>query len=254
MSAAATQLRSIISAKEDGAFLGDELEVQSLLRVSRTTLRQVARLLEREGLLVVRRGSHGGYYACRPSIGSVETAVTAYLESLDVRGDELSTMASIIWIELVRQAAGIGTAAMRTLSRRLAKQVGAVADQISHHALSVVEEGFRAEVCAVVDSPYVRFIFRVNVAFAERRFDRGKESKEPTLLAAHEVAAWRQIKLLELDAIARGDPEMGVLAAQRTRRFWRSVSHLSGSKPCTRVERDGDAASDDGHCAGTSRC
>lgn len=230
MSAAATQLRSIISEKEDGAFLGGELEVQALLRVSRTTLRQVARLLEREGLLTVRLGSRGGYYACRPSVRSVEEAVTAYLESLDVRGDELSTISSIIWIELVQQAASIGTPATRSLARRLAKAVTAVADEISHHELSVVEGGIRAEVCAAVDSPYIRFIFRVNVAFGERRFIHKRDRLEPALLSADEVGTWRQIKLLELDAIARGDEELGVLAAQRTRKFWRSISHLTHGK------------------------
>jgi GntR family transcriptional regulator, transcriptional repressor for pyruvate dehydrogenase complex len=227
ISAAATQLRSIISEKKDGAFLGGELEVQALLRVSRTTLRQVARLLEREGVLTVRLGSRGGYYACRPSVGSVEDAVTAYLESLHVRGDELSTMASIIWIEVVQQAAGIGSPARKSLTRRLVKVVTGVPDAISHHELSVVEESIRAEVCAAVNSPYVRFIFRVNVAFGKRRFDHTKDLHAPALLSAQELEAWRQIKLLELEAIARGDEELGVLAAQRTRKFWRSVSHLT---------------------------
>jgi GntR family transcriptional repressor for pyruvate dehydrogenase complex len=226
MSAAATQLRAIISAKEDGALLGGEPEVQAMLGVSRTTLRQIARLLEREGLLTVRRGSRGGYYACRPSMSSIEAAVTAHLGVLDVHADELSTMASIIWMEVVRQAASDRTAATKALIRPLAKVIGAVADRISHHGLSLVEQGIRAEISDAIDSPYILFIFRVNIAFAERCFSHKEEPGEPALLSAAEVDAWRQIKLLELEAIARGDEELGILAAQRTRRFWQSVSHL----------------------------
>jgi GntR family transcriptional repressor for pyruvate dehydrogenase complex len=94
MKAAATQFRSVIMAKEDGDFIGDEREVIQVLGVSRTTLRQIARLLEREGLLSVRRGSSGGYFARLPSPLSVEVAVVDYLEILNVHTEELSAMAS----------------------------------------------------------------------------------------------------------------------------------------------------------------
>src|SRR5579864_1149374 len=92
MSAAASQLRALVADKEDGAFLGGEGELQQALGVSRTTLRQVARLLEREGLLTVKRGTNGGYFACRPSFASIESALTAYLEILDVHIGELLAM------------------------------------------------------------------------------------------------------------------------------------------------------------------
>lgn len=118
MRAAATELGGIILAKDDGEFLGDEREVIQRLGISRTTLRQIARLLEREGPLAVERGSNGGYYARRPSAASVEAAVTDYLEILEIRTDELSTMASIIWTEAVRQAAGLKSkAAIATAAR-----------------------------------------------------------------------------------------------------------------------------------------
>jgi DNA-binding GntR family transcriptional regulator len=224
MSAAVTELRSIICDKEDGAFLGGEPEVQSALGVSRTTLRQVARLLEREGLLRVQRGSRGGYYACRPSVGSIEAAVTAHLESLDVRSDELSTMASIIWGEVVQQAASLGTPATRTLSKRIAKTIQAVPERITHHGLSAVEQAIRAEICSIIDSPYIRFIFRVNIAFAERRQITKKTIPGPALLTVEQVETWREIKLLELEAIARADQELGILATQRTRKFWHALS------------------------------
>ena len=151
--------------------------------------------------------------------------MTAHLESLDVRSDELSTMASIIWIELVEQAAGMRTAATKSLARRLVKTINAVPDEITHHALIAIEQGIRTDICSVIDSPCIRFVFRVSIAFSERRQSHKKHLLEAALLTADEVETWRQAKLLELDAIARGDQELGVLAAQRTRKFWHAASH-----------------------------
>jgi len=51
----------VLAAKE-GALIGSEESLIADLGVSRSTLRQAARLLEREGLLRVKRGINGGYY------------------------------------------------------------------------------------------------------------------------------------------------------------------------------------------------
>lgn len=60
---AASALREIIWSAAEGQLLGSEEDLTAMLGVSRPTVRQVARLLEREGLLKVRRGVNGGYFA-----------------------------------------------------------------------------------------------------------------------------------------------------------------------------------------------
>src|SRR5579864_4964725 len=132
MSAAASQLRALVAEKVDGTFLGGEGELQQALGVSRTTLRQVARLLEREGLLTVKRGANGGYFACRPSFASIETALLAYLEVVDVRVGELLAMASITWTETVRQAAGLRSDAAKALAAKLSRTVRSVDAKITY--------------------------------------------------------------------------------------------------------------------------
>ena len=233
MKAAASQLRSIILARDDGAFLGDEREVIQLLGVSRTTLRQIARLLEREGLLAVRRGSSGGYYARRPSLGSVEAAVTDYLEILEIRTDELSTMASIIWTEAVRQAAGLKSEAAAAVAARLAKLVRATDATISYRELIEIEQMIRSEVFNLIDSPYVKFIFQINISFGARRLSRTPPDQAASHIDPEFIARWRGGKLLELEAIALGDEELGILAASRSRELWRTVSQfqLVGKTP-----------------------
>jgi DNA-binding IscR family transcriptional regulator len=239
MKAAATQLRSIILARDEGQFLGDEREDTQLLGISRTTLRQVARLLEREGLLAVRRGSNGGYYAQRPSVGSVEAAVTDYLESLEVRSDELSTMSSIIWTEAVRQAAGLNSKLAGTTATRLAKLVLATDTRLSYGDLIGIEQSIRSEVFNLIDSPYIKFIFQINISFGEKRLSKQAPDKASSHIDGEFIERWRDVKLLELNAIGRGDQELGIMAANRSRELWRTVSQFQ--RPGVRVPHQADA-------------
>jgi DNA-binding GntR family transcriptional regulator len=227
MKAAATQLREIILATDDGECLGDERKVIQLLGVSRTTLRQVARLLEREGLLSVRRGSNGGYYARRPSANSVEAAVTDYLEILEIRTDGLSTIASIIWTEAVRQAAGLKTKAASTAAAKLTKLVRGTDGNISYAELIGIEQSIRSEVFKLIDSPYVKFLFQINISFGAKRLSRGSQGRSSSHIDAEFIGNWRNVKLLELNAIANGDQELGVMAANRSRELWRTVSQFN---------------------------
>jgi GntR family transcriptional repressor for pyruvate dehydrogenase complex len=102
--AAASQLRSIVLSADEGALLGSEETLISRLGVSRATVRQVARLLEREGLLRVRRGINGGYFAARPDLQTIETTVSAYLEMLHTEPEDVTSIASALWVEVLRRA------------------------------------------------------------------------------------------------------------------------------------------------------
>jgi GntR family transcriptional regulator, transcriptional repressor for pyruvate dehydrogenase complex len=229
---AASRLRTIIASHEDGYFLGGEKELQQLVGASRATLRQVARLLEREGLLRVRAGGKGGYFACKPSFGSMEVALTAHLERLDVRIEELLAIASITWTESVEQAATLNNDTSRGLAEEIAETVRAVPPDITNRALIEIEQHIRSRVFELIDCPYMRLIFEVNVRFARHRFEGPGQIRDESDDQARFVEAWRSAKLLELEAIARGDAELGSLAAKRTREVWsgmmRATSSLSG--------------------------
>jgi len=76
---AMAELREKVLAAEPGAFLGSEASLMAELGVSRTTLRQIYRVLEHHELLTIRRGSGGGFFASRPDISSVVGVATTWL-------------------------------------------------------------------------------------------------------------------------------------------------------------------------------
>lgn len=73
-------LREDILSREAADFsLGSEDELCAQLNISRPTLRQVARLLEHEQLLTIKRGPGGGYFARRPDVDMVSHVAAIWL-------------------------------------------------------------------------------------------------------------------------------------------------------------------------------
>src|ERR1700751_390118 len=120
------RLRELALAIPDGDFLGSEEVLVDKLGVSRATVRQTARLLEREGLLRVRRGLNGGYFATRPNLNTDEAAVSAYLDTLDMDAEDVTVVASVLWVEARRTPASVRTDEARAMAERLRKRVVAL--------------------------------------------------------------------------------------------------------------------------------
>src|SRR5690625_2764397 len=91
---AAAQLRTLVLSVDEDTLLGSEEELIKQLGVSRATVRQVARLLEREGLLRVKRGINGGYFAVRPDVNSIAQTVSTYLDMVDTEREDITQIAS----------------------------------------------------------------------------------------------------------------------------------------------------------------
>src|SRR5215475_11381751 len=69
--------------------LGSEDDMIRTLGVSRPTLRQAARMLEQEELLVVRRGIGGGLFGRRPTAEAVSHIASVYLRAQGAAYDDL---------------------------------------------------------------------------------------------------------------------------------------------------------------------
>lgn len=217
--AAAAQLRTIVLADAPGMLLGSEDALLARLGVSRSTVRQVARLLEREGLLLVKRGINGGYYGARPSIGTIETTVSAYLETLDMDSQDLTTVASVLWVEVMRRAAAAPKGSSLEMVEAMRRKIERLKPACSFSDISRLEQEFQRAVFELVNSRYIELIFQINTAFAQRRFT------PPSLMddtEAHRafVQDWRQAKRLELSAIEDGDAELAAMAARHMRNIW----------------------------------
>ena len=230
ISAAAEQLRALAMAAEEGALLGGEEALVGKLGVSRATIRQAARLLEREGLLRVRRGINGGYFAARPDVGTIEAAVSAYLDTLGMDAEDVTAVASALWVEVLRKAASLRSEAARSMAEEYRERVLAIRPDAPFKQIIELEQASRATIFNLTEARYIELIFQINMAFAQRRFapTSGADDTE-----AHRqfVQAWRNAKLMELAAIADGDPEIGVLAARHIRNLWRQRVWLRHAAP-----------------------
>jgi GntR family transcriptional repressor for pyruvate dehydrogenase complex len=217
--ATSARLREMALELPDGNFLGSEEVLVEKLGVSRATVRQAARLLEREGLLRVRRGLNGGYFASRPNLTTVELAVSGYLDTLDMDAQDVTVIASVLWVEALRKAASLRTDEARAMAERLRKRVVALRPDAPFGRLVEIEQETRTEIFALTKARYIELIFQINIAFAQKRFSPVSMTDD-TEGHAKFVDAWRKGKLMELDAIIDGDPELGMLAARHTRNLW----------------------------------
>lgn len=223
---AAARLRTEVLSHENGALLGSEDTLQNVLGVSKPTMRQAARVLEREGLLLVKRGNNGGYFGARPDPGFIEATVSTYLEVLNAKPEDLMTIASTLWVEVVRKAAVLDTEAARALASRFRNKVKKLPDTAGFTELFELEQKIRTEVFELIQSPYIELIFRINADFARRHFPERPSARDNTPEHLAFVASWRKATIMELDAISEGDQEVAELAARRTRdvlyrRLWR---------------------------------
>ncbi len=216
---AASELRSIVLAADEGALLGSEETLIAKLGVSRATVRQVARLLEREGLVRVRRGINGGYFAARPDIRTIETTVSAYLEMLHTQAEDVTAIASVLWVEVLRRAARLGTEESKGMAEEYLERVRALRLDATFHDVLRIEQESRRAIFDLVKSPYIELIFQINTAFAQRRFAPPSE-RDDTESHREFVRTWRSAKLLELESIADADPELAMMAARHSRNLW----------------------------------
>ena len=228
-------MRSLVLAAKDGAFIGSEEELLAQLGFSRSTVRQVSRLLEREGFLRVRRGIGGGYFGSRPDPQMVAKTVGAYLETLDMDAEDVTTIASVLWIEVLRKAAGVRNKEAKALAAAFRERVLAIKPDATFSKVRELEQESRRAIFDLVNSRYIELIFAINIEFAIRRMT-AHDDLDNSAIQREFVRAWRDAKLLELDAIAEGDIELGVMAAKHIRNIWhkRVFTHADGPPTTSR--------------------
>lgn len=216
---AAERLRSTVLDAADGAFIGSEDALMARLGCSRNTVRQVARLLEREGVLRVKRGINGGYFGARPDAGTIEVTMAAYLETLDMDPQELTILASALWVEAMRKAAGADRDRLQATVGQLRKRVSAIRDEATFAQVQAVELEMQAAIFELADANYIKLIFDVNVAFSARKLGVPTPDDD-TAYHREFVPVWRDAKLMELLALGGGDREVAVMASQYSRKIW----------------------------------
>ncbi|MFT3929261.1 MAG: GntR family transcriptional regulator [Spongiibacteraceae bacterium] len=210
-----SRLRERVLACAEGEFLGSEEVLERELGVSKPTIRQAARVLEREGMLRVKRGNNGGYFSARPDAGFIEETVASYLEVLRARPEDLTRVATALWIETVRQAASLPKPPNAELLPPLKRAIARLPEASQFSDVSALDQKIRRVIFDIADAPYVELIFNINANFARRRFAESPAAVDDS--HGEFVEAWRHATILMLDAIFTGDTEVAVLAANRAR-------------------------------------
>jgi GntR family transcriptional regulator, transcriptional repressor for pyruvate dehydrogenase complex len=104
--AIADRLRlELITKFSDGDHLGLADDLADRFSVSGPTVRQALRVLEAEGLVRVRRGNAGGYFASTPSVRVVSRSASALLQRQGAQLADLLNSAQLIGPEVAALAA-----------------------------------------------------------------------------------------------------------------------------------------------------
>jgi len=110
---AETLRRQIIDELVDGDHIGSAEDLMDRFHVSGPTVRQAMRVLEAEGLIRVRRGNNGGFFAGTPSVDVVSRSASALLRRQGADLADLIAASQLIGPEVARLAAGNPDAAAR---------------------------------------------------------------------------------------------------------------------------------------------
>lgn len=96
---------TVLAEHEDGECLGSEDDLIARYGVSRPTLRQAIRVLQTEGVLTVRRGNNGGFFASRPTTQAVARTASLLLRHQGATSQDLVEVSLLIAPELGALAA-----------------------------------------------------------------------------------------------------------------------------------------------------
>lgn len=217
----AAKLRDLARTAAPGAPIGVEEALVAQLNVSRNTIRQAARLLEREGLLRVKRGISGGYFAARPDLHTVTDTVSAYLDMTNLDSEGATAIASTLWVAVIQMAANMAAEKADALTRRFRGPLSKLAPDVSFDEIYRIEAEIRDAIFGLIDNGrYIQLIFQINIVLGQRRPDHRSSELDNTPEHREFALAWRNAKLMEIDAIAAGDQVLAIMAARHSRDLW----------------------------------
>lgn len=201
----------ILSRDADGEewLLGSEDDMIRMLGVSRPTLRQAARMLEQEQLLVVRRGIGGGLFGRRPTAEAVSHTASVYLRSQGATYQDLISTQLVLGTETARMASANPDREAREALLTFYEERLPESERDRMTALEFIRAtvDFQRRVADLAASPSLRLFVYVLMDLSEGSAPiarlYGDAERQRQTLSRHQAVA---------QAIARGDAN---LAAKR---------------------------------------
>jgi|SRR5882724_4837394 len=207
----ANNLRKELLELKKGAFFGYEDDLLARLNVSRPTLRQAARVLEHDQLLLVRRGPHGGYYAHRPDVQSVINAASLYLYERGTRLHDLVEAARGCVSTLIRLAAeSHDDAARESLREQLRTYTETDFTSLPHTEFLRAESAIVTAFARMAGNPPLELVIRILYGCG-----LGTTSDKIFEDRPDRIEACARIRVLTVEAVLAGDGELAELHEAR---------------------------------------
>jgi len=208
--ATAEVLRERILDCDPGERIGTLKEIADEFDVGIVTIQQVARILELEGLLEVRRGPGGGYFGRRPDIQTLEGLLSAYMRSQPSSWEEALDMTSLLFIELC--AAAAATPAPDDKRAKLEEILLRLDKGDASQEVGGLEEELQSLLFKLVDRPLFELLTRVTLHL----------SRSPTTTGVARglisLQQWLEGRRRIIAAILAEDPPLARFEAQRSNR------------------------------------
>lgn len=196
---------------DPGAYLGAEDDLLVRLGVSRPTLRQAAKMVERDRMISVRRGTKGGYFAERPD---ARDAIQSLARFLRIKG---ATLADVIQVTRpVSEEAAVAAARLRTDSdvAQLQAFAAAIDDHNTPRELIAAELDLARLISGMSGNPVIELVMEIGYSF-------GLDERGSDLYAdAGRRARTREMQHSLCNAIIEGDADIArLMMARRSRQF-----------------------------------
>ena len=201
-------LRDIILRFPAGAFIGSEAELIGRVGVSAPTLRQAARLLEHEELLVIRRGVGGGFFGRRPSAETVARSAALFLNLQNTPIEEVYSASQTINAELLRRAALADNGAERIRLGEMLEDWRGSDEPLGRDDFIAAAERLTDQMATLAGNAPLALFLRVF---------RHITLSQPGVLGRYDVHRdeWRNEYIALGQAVFDGDADAAVAAAER---------------------------------------
>ena len=189
-----------------GDYLGAEDDLIGRFGVSRPTLRQAAKMVERDRLISIRRGTKGGYFAERPD---ARDAIQSLARFLRLRGANLGDVIQVT--RPVSEEAAAAAARLRTDedAERMREFVGRIDGHDTARDLIVAEVELARMIARMSGNPVVELVMEIGYSF-------GLDERDSDLYAdPARRARTRAMQRSLCSAIIDGDEDIARLMMRR---------------------------------------
>jgi GntR family transcriptional repressor for pyruvate dehydrogenase complex len=160
--------REIIDDLADGDHIGSADQLSARFGVSDPTIRQAVRVLEAEGLVRVRPGNKGGFFASTPSIDVVSRSASALLRREGADLADFIAVVKIVAPELTAQVAASPDVVKREALPAFVEEQWAQANELNMQTAIDITVGLFREFGSLCPSPSLTLIAAV---LADLSFD-----------------------------------------------------------------------------------